>query len=211
MSRSLRARGLRLLLLSLALLPSGIYAWLGTFSRMHNDEFWFLKPALEHGPWTNMLYWRERWNGAYADWFAHGLLAPLREWAPAILPSITIVVWLLGLTWLLAQCLEQFKAREGRWLWSLAAAGLLVAGAINALFAPGPFFWLSASLRLCLSARAPLPEPGADCGQWAGAFAQCRLCYWRVWRADWQILSSRASPSRIFCSRFAACFCFCSS
>lgn len=137
-------------LLALAVLPSALYAYLGSFSRMQTDDFRFLSLGLEHGPWTHMLYWRDRWNGSYADYFVHGLLAPFGESAPSVFPGLLVATWLLGLTWLFAQCLELVQLREHRWAWALAGASLMVAGCLNALPSAGPFLWLAASIRYIL-------------------------------------------------------------
>ncbi len=147
MTRRLLHKGCRWLPLALALLPSALYAYLGSFSRMLPDDFRHLSLGLAHGPWANMLHWRERWNGAYADYFMHGILAPLGKSAPSVLPSLLIAIWLLGLTWLLAQCLDILQVKAGRWAWALAGASLIVAGCINAQFAPATLFWQAASLR----------------------------------------------------------------
>ena len=64
MSRINALRIAKWLLVGMATLPAALYAYLGHFSRMTGDDFTHIPLGLEHGPWENVLYWRNTWNGA---------------------------------------------------------------------------------------------------------------------------------------------------
>lgn len=138
------------LTVGLALLPAALYAYLGSHSRMIIDDFWHLRIAHENGPWENVLFWHNSWNGSYSDFFLHGLLAPFEESAPVITAVLIVVAWTLALTWLLRLALGLWGVgREALWI-ALSSSALIVAASIHAQYTPESFYWMSASLRYSL-------------------------------------------------------------
>ncbi len=85
----------------LALISLILVLYLGSHSRIKGDDFCHLSSGLEYGPWGNLLYWRNSFNGSYSYYFLHGLTAPLDTLAPLAFVAINIVAWLFGLAWLI--------------------------------------------------------------------------------------------------------------
>ena len=122
------------LLVAVAVMPAILYAFLGQFSRMTWDDFHHLRLGLENGPWENVLYWRSRWNGAYGDYFLHGLLGPFDTAVPSAFPIIIIAIWMLGLTWLLSQIMAFLKVWRYRKALAVSLAALTVAASGQCIF-----------------------------------------------------------------------------
>ncbi len=147
MSLSLDNKLVRWLLMALACLPAAFFAYLGHFSRLAADDWAHILLGREHGPWRNVLYWRQTWNGAYADYFLHGLLAPLDWLAASVMPGLIIVIWAAALAWLFWQVLAWLGAGRHRLSLALSLASLTVGASVSAFYTPQSFYWLSASAR----------------------------------------------------------------
>jgi len=148
-----RKVAIKRLLTLLALLPAAHFAYLGSFSRMLEDDFVFLQIGRELGPWGSMLHWRDFFWGSYSDVFLHGLVAPVHTLMPPIMPTIIILIWFFALVWLVVQWLSFMRIERNRLSIAIAVSALTVAVAINAFYVPQSFFWYSASVRYVL----PLP------------------------------------------------------
>ena len=61
------------------------------------------------------------------------ILAPLDTAMPIITPALIIIVWFIGLYWLVLQGLSILVAFDSRRLFALAVAALVVAVSIHAL------------------------------------------------------------------------------
>ncbi len=134
----------------LAFLPVALFAYLGQFSRIIKDDYIHFAVGRELGPWQSVLYWRDIHNGSYTHYFLHGLLAPLDTLIPPITPTVIIVLWLLGLAWLISQALSALQVRQGRLLIAITLAAVIVTAAINAMYSLEAFYWYSASTRYTL-------------------------------------------------------------
>ena len=141
-------------IVALALVPAIVYAWLGQFSRpLDDDDYCPIAIGQELGAWDGMLHWYHNWSGAYSSFFFANAMAPLDTQVPRIVPALTIVLWLVGLSWLIFQVLTYLKIDSSRRPISVAIAALAVAASINAFHSPQAFYWYSANIKYAL----PLP------------------------------------------------------
>ena len=141
------------LMVALALTPAAIFVFLGTFSRLQDDDFCVIARGQEMGAWDYMTYKLDTWAGSYANWFLKGALAPLDTMAVRIMPALIAVLWLFGLFWLVDEGLAHLKISHWRRPLALAMAALGVAGAINGSHAHDSFYYYAASTHYTL----PLP------------------------------------------------------
>ncbi len=128
------------LIVLLALVPVLLFAYLGQFSRMMSDEYCTIAVGQELGAWDGMLYWYNSWTGSYARFFFMSAFAPLDALPPMMAPAIIIVLWLVGLSWLIFQGLAYLGIKNSRWVISIAVAALIVVAAINAFYASSSFY-----------------------------------------------------------------------
>ena len=134
----------------LALVPLFLFAYLGHFSRMEYDDYCTITIGRERGAWEGMVYWYNEWAGSYANFFLKSAAAPLDTLLPAVMPSLIIALWLVGLIWLVWQGLACLRIGGSRWALSTVIAGLTAAASINALHSPQSFYWYAASTHYIL-------------------------------------------------------------
>ena len=134
----------------LALVPLFLFAYLGHFSRMEYDDYCTITIGRERGAWEGMVYWYNEWAGSYANFFLKSAAAPLDTLLPAVMPSLIIALWLVGLIWLVWQGLACLRIGGSRWALSIVIAGLTAAASINALHSPQSFYWYAASTHYIL-------------------------------------------------------------
>ena len=140
----------RALMVALALAPALLYAYLGQFSRPLPDDHCSIAVGQEQGAWQGMLDWLQRESGAYSSYFFNSALAPLDTLLPRITPALIIVLWLVGLSWLIDEGLARLKISHSRRTLAVALAALGVAAAINSLHSPQSFYWYASSVRYIL-------------------------------------------------------------
>ncbi len=134
----------------LSFLPVLLFAYLGWHSRPMSDDYCHLRYGLDLGPWQGALHWRQTWNGSYADYFLHGLVAPLGAAAPALAPAAIMSLWLAGLAWVVHRVLALLGVDRHRLPIALGLAALIVAVSVNALFSLESIYWYAASARYAL-------------------------------------------------------------
>ena len=138
------------LMVALALAPALLYAYLGQFSRPLPDDHCNIAVGQERGAWQGMLYWLQRESGAYSSYFLNSAMAPLDTLLPRITPTLIIVLWLVGLSWLIDEGLACLRISHSRRPLAAALAALGVAAAINGLHSPQSFYWYASSVRYIL-------------------------------------------------------------
>ena len=115
MTRLANAPVFKWLLLLLSLIPVGLFAYLGNFSRLMGDDYRGFAKVKELGAWDSMIHWWNTWNGSYSVNGLHGLLEPFGPpIIPQIFPTIIIVLWLIGLSWLNVHVLLSLKVGRNR-------------------------------------------------------------------------------------------------
>ena len=151
MTRLANAPVFKWLLLLLSLIPVGLFAYLGNFSRLMGDDYRHFSKVVELGAWDSMVHWLQTWNGSYSVNGLHGLLEPLgAPIIPPIFPTIIIVLWLIGLSWLNLHVLRSLQVGQDRLPIAIALAALVLTATIKALHTWEPIFWYSASARYSL-------------------------------------------------------------
>lgn len=134
----------------LGLVPAFLFAYLGHFSRLEYDDYCTITIGRERGAWEGMVYWYNEWAGSYANFFLKSAVAPFDTLLPAVMPSLIIALWLVGLIWLVWQVLACLRIGGSRRALSIVIAGLIVAASINALHSPESFYWYAASTHYIL-------------------------------------------------------------
>ena len=141
------------LMIALALTPAALFAYLGQFSRLKTDDYCNIAIGQERGAWGYMNYKLNTWSGAYTDFFFMGLAAPLDTLLPRIMPGIIVILWLIGLFWLIDEGLAHLKISHSRRPLAAALAALGAAASINSLYSPQSLHFYSENIRYNL----PLP------------------------------------------------------
>ena len=98
-----------------------------------------------------MLYWYRNWSGAYSNTFLKSAIAPLGPLATGITPALIIVSWLVGLFWLVFQCLAYLKLDKPRLALAVSISAVIVTASINAFHSMQSFYWFSSSTQTALS------------------------------------------------------------
>ncbi len=127
-----------------------LFAYLGQFSRLITDDYCEIARAREMGAWDFMIYMWNTWTGGYSYAFFVGMIEPLGVRSAAILPTVMIGLWLVGLSWLVLQCLAYLEIDRRRRTLSVTIAALTVAAAINAFYSPQSFYWETGIIRYTL-------------------------------------------------------------
>ena len=138
------------LMVALALAPAALYAYLGQFVRMMGDDYCHAALGRELGAWGGMLDRYNNWSGAYSSFFLGNALAPLDALPSMMMPPLLIVLWLVGLFWLIDEGLTHLKISHSRRPLALAMAALALAAAVNGFPSPRSFYHYSASIRYTL-------------------------------------------------------------
>ena len=141
---------MKFLLASLTLFPVALFAYLGQFSRMMSDDYCTIAIGQDLGVWDGMLYWFNSWAGSYSNFFFKSAIASLDTLAPRITPFITILVWYMGLVWLIWQILKHLQITSHRWFVSLVLTHIIIFTTLNALYSPQSFYWFAASTHYTL-------------------------------------------------------------
>lgn len=137
------------LALLITLLPLGLFAYLGQFSRLMSDDYCAIAVGRDMGAWQGMRFWYNSWAGSYANFFLKSAVAPLEEMLPRVTPIAIIIIWLLGAFWLGSLLMKGLGSRPSR-LGALVIASALVTASINAFYSPQSYFWFAASTHYAL-------------------------------------------------------------
>ncbi len=144
----------------LTLVPLFLYAYLGHFSRlMTSDDYGHFASALWLSFRHNFDDWRSFWNGSYSFYVFHDLLTPLDPARmPPIFPAMTILMWLVGLAWLISLVLRRLQLNRHTLPIAIALAALVVHASILSFHTLESIYWYSAIVRhtlpvgmMCLS------------------------------------------------------------
>jgi len=133
----------------LLLFPLAGLAYLGTFTRLHADDFCIAGSLEQLGFWPSVVQLYNNWAGRFMYFISAHLVAPSGPQGAAIFPALVIIAWLLALTWLLLPLL-----RRAAWprplLSALAAAGLVLLVLLSTI--PNIFqsiFWRDGQVNYC--------------------------------------------------------------
>jgi hypothetical protein len=114
-------------------------AYLGVFTRFHADDFCVAGAVNTHGFWGAQEYWYQGWSGRYAFYLIGSLAALAGPGAAAVLPPLTILVWLAGLAWVAYQLGEWLG-----WHYPVFDSLLIAASVLLAVLATIPNLFQSA-------------------------------------------------------------------
>lgn len=130
----------------LSLVPFWLFLYLGLHLRLQVDDYDFLALPLRIGVWETMQYWRGTWHGYYSNLLTHGLLAPWGAAVPALFSVILLTSLLAAYSWVANTVMARLHLRHYRRAIAVALAGLMVAAAINGIYAPHAFSWYASAV-----------------------------------------------------------------
>ncbi len=129
------------------LLPFMLFLILGGSTRLMWDDLCIAATAREVGVLGGVAHYRNAQFGSYTDLFFLSLAGPGGIYTAAIFTVATLILWLLGLSWLLHGLWRHcFHERAPRLL-AVNAAALAIAAALNALASLEALYWFNASSR----------------------------------------------------------------
>ena len=134
----------------LAWLPAAMLAYLGSHSRLLSDDYCHIGWTMRFGMLGGLQHVRNTWNGSYSNYFVQFLFESNGEVAPAFFSSLTIAIWLIGLTWLTLIALKLLRVEAYRLPLSLVVSGVLVASAINGFQSAHSQYWMAAVVAYAL-------------------------------------------------------------
>ncbi|HMD87759.1 MAG TPA: DUF6056 family protein [Anaerolineaceae bacterium] len=100
-------------------------AYLGTFTRLHADDFCVASSMAHLGFWASVSFWYNGWAGRFMYFTASHLISVTGPLGASIFPPIVITIWYLALSWMLVPFLRHAHLPRPAWL-ALAASGLVL-------------------------------------------------------------------------------------
>ena len=135
----------------LVMIPLAIYAYLGQFSRMMGDDWGYFANIQWLGFRDNFLYWWNSWQSSYTFLFAIELLSMLGpRYVPPVFPALVLLIWLVGLAWLVALTLRYLGFAGDNLPLSIILAAFLMLAGVAAFPTLESIFWFSATIRQTL-------------------------------------------------------------
>lgn len=135
--------------ISLLFIPLAGLAYLGTFTRMHADDFCIGGSMINLGLWGGITQWYNHWAGRFMYFFASHLVSLTGPTGGAIFPVLIIVIWLWVLTWTLLPLVRRANWPYPRLL-SATGAGLILLVLLSSL--PSIFqsvYWRDGQVNYC--------------------------------------------------------------
>jgi hypothetical protein len=90
-------------LLVLFSLPLLAFAYLGTFTRFHADDFCMVGQVYRQGFWDSAILLYQQWSGRFTSTFFAQIFGMGGPNFARIFPTVLIVIWLINLSWLFHQ------------------------------------------------------------------------------------------------------------
>lgn len=134
----------------LALVPTLLFAYLGSFVRIVGDDTCAIVLSQRMGAWDYMQHLLNGWSSAYSRSLLMAILAPLDRVPPMVTLSVVIVLWIIGSTWLALEALRHLNISSKFRSWALVFGALSAAAALNALPSRQSAFWYIAVLSYTL-------------------------------------------------------------
>lgn len=115
------------------------YAYLSTFTRLHADDYCIAADVTRMDPAAYFHKWYTQWTGRLSYITFTGLLTALGAGFAAWLPTLTLLLWLAGLSWALAPL-----ARRAKWEYPRLCAWIAAGLILLVLYATTPNLFQSA-------------------------------------------------------------------
>ena len=106
------------------LIPLGLHAYNGTFSRYIADDFCTASILNQEGLIQSQVYWYTEWSGRFAFTFTVTLIELIGPIVVPILPALTIMVWIAITSWALKPTLA--KSLNTKPIYSMLAFSILI-------------------------------------------------------------------------------------
>lgn len=119
----------------------GLFAYLGSFSRLMADDFCSIYYVETLGAFRSVWYWYITWHGGFSASFADALLGFFGESGPSLLIPLSILVWVLSLTWTISTLLSNRGVARSRSIAVSAAMLVLYGTLINSPTASASIVW----------------------------------------------------------------------
>jgi hypothetical protein len=106
-------------------IPLAGLAYLGTFTRLHADDFCIASSMANLGLWGGMVQLYNTWAGRFMYFFTSLLASVTGSGGSAVFPALVIGLWFLVLAWAMLPLLRRAAWPNPRLL-SVAASGLIL-------------------------------------------------------------------------------------
>ncbi len=100
------------LILILLLIALASIAWLSSFTRLYADDFCVGADAQQLNPLSFFQKWYSIWTGRFSYIVLAGVLSLGGDQLAALLPALSLVIWLLALTWAFLPILRRYGVGE---------------------------------------------------------------------------------------------------
>lgn len=91
----------------ISLLSLLVFAYIGTFTRYISDDYYSAASLQEYGYWGAQAYWWNIWTGRYSFIALILFVDILGLKVYTILPGLSLLLWILSLSWAACQILSQ--------------------------------------------------------------------------------------------------------
>jgi hypothetical protein len=135
--------------IALLCIPLAGLAYIGTFTRLHADDFCIASSMMNIGLWQGVVQWYNTWAGRFMYFFTSHMVSVTGPTGGAIFPTLIISVWLLALSWALLPLVRRANWPYPRRL-SVAGAGLILLVLLSTL--PSIFqsvYWRDGQVNYC--------------------------------------------------------------
>ncbi len=101
-----------LMILILLIIALASIAWLSSFTRLYADDFCVGSDAQQLNPLSFFQKWYSTWTGRFSYIILAGMLSLGGDRLAALLPALSLVIWLLALSWAFLPILRRFGVGE---------------------------------------------------------------------------------------------------
>lgn len=137
------------LIVGLPILVGAVYQ--GQFVRYIADDFCTASIAHTQGWWQAQVYWYQQWSGRFGFTAIVSALELTGLTIVPLLPFITIIIWGIGLTWLIYKCMRLLGYYNATLMPALSLTVLTLAVYVLTNPQPGQaFFWFTGNLTYTL-------------------------------------------------------------
>ena len=134
-------------LLAAYFIPLLIFAVLGSSARLMWDDLCIAAVAKDAGVLGGVAHFRNAQFGSYTDLFFLSLGGPVGIHTSAIFTVATLILWQVGLTWLILNIMRLITGSRASLLPAASVAALALAASLHALYSFEALYWFNSSTR----------------------------------------------------------------
>jgi hypothetical protein len=126
--------------------PLLVWGYLGHFSRYIADDYCLAGRVLAEGFFGSMLWWYNNWSGRFAYWIFIAVSGATDPRLAAILPALILILWFIGLVWVVYEMGLAMRVRQPLYGAFLLAAVILFATLEGAPSMLQSLYWLGSTI-----------------------------------------------------------------